>query len=259
MRSFYQGSIFAILFARVLLCFLGIRFFNDFTPVYVILQAGIVECTVRKWIIYMVQEQLWTKFAEKHVLNQHQLEQFKAYYAGIIRANELFNLTAITELSSALAYHFEDSLALENFVSLPTMGTLSDIGSGAGFPCLPLKIKYPHLKLILIEVTNKKIDFLRAIARELYLEDVEVYPLDWRTFLRTTHYDIDLFCSRASLAPEELLRIFRHNCPYRGKTLVYWASEQWQSTATQASYVSRVEEYKIKRVQRKLVFFASPV
>lgn len=202
---------------------------------------------------------LWKDFARKFELSERQLDQFKKFYELICINNELFNLTTITQLKSCLKNHFEDSLALGSVADLASIKLLVDVGSGAGFPGIPLKIKYPHLDVILIEVNNKKIGFLRTVIEELGLTDIEVYPLDWRTFLRTTDCAADIFCARASLQPEELMRLFKPASPYKNARLFYWASEKWEPTKKEAALIESLERhdfsYKVDRKNRILVSF----
>lgn len=99
-------------------------------------------------------------------------EQFRAFYALLLAYNAKFNLTAVTEEEEVFHKHFLDSLAGEGF--LPENARCAEVGSGAGFPSIPLKIVREDLRLTLIESTGKKCDFLRAAVRELDLKNVEV-------------------------------------------------------------------------------------
>lgn len=200
---------------------------------------------------------LWQQFSQKNNLSSEQLLQFQHYYQKLITDNDLFNLTAITQLSAALSYHFEDSLILDQALNIESLTTIADVGTGAGFPALPLKIKYPHLKLVLVEVNHKKVQFLQEVAQELGLENIEISDLDWRTFLRKTDYPIDLFCARASLHPDELLRMFKPSSPYKKAQLVYWASEQWQALEKEALYIKGEYAYHVKHKKRRLIFFSN--
>ena len=122
-----------------------------------------------------------------------------------------------------MQYHFIDSLIVANYIDLTTIKSIADVGTGGGFPGIPLKILYPHLSMTLIEVTEKKIRFLENVVAQLGLSSVEIVNLDWRTFLRKTSSPIDLFVSRASLHSDELLKMFKPSCVYKQATLVYWA------------------------------------
>ena len=199
---------------------------------------------------------LWSAFIERHQLTDQQVNQFRAFYQMLLKTNDIHNLTAITNLEKVLADHFDDSLALANAINISSLSSLGDIGSGGGFPALPLKILYPHLKMVLIEVNNKKIAFLEEVIEHLGLTDVIVDGHDWRNFLRETQYPIELFCARASLQPEELIRMFKPACPYKNASLVYWASRHWEPSARVEPYIKEDHWYTVDEKKRRLVFFS---
>jgi 16S rRNA (guanine527-N7)-methyltransferase len=110
--------------------------------------------------------------------NARQVGQFELYYQELIEWNKKINLTAITDYSSVQVKHFLDSLTItlawpKEEVERPDFNII-DIGTGAGFPGVPLKILFPQPRLVLIEPTIKKIAFLHHIIRKLELENVEV-------------------------------------------------------------------------------------
>jgi 16S rRNA (guanine527-N7)-methyltransferase len=110
--------------------------------------------------------------------NARQVKQFELYYQELIEWNKKINLTAITDYSSVQVKHFLDSLTItlalpEEEVERPDFNII-DIGTGAGFPGVPLKILLPQLRLVLIEPTTKKITYLHHIIRKLELENVAV-------------------------------------------------------------------------------------
>ncbi len=199
-------------------------------------------------------EKLWTGFCDQFSLTPKQLEVFQTFQQMLLAWNEKFNLTAITSLSGILSSHFADSLALALALDLSGDHTIVDVGSGAGFPGIPLKIVYPHLKMILIEVTNKRRQFLHAVIDELGLEDIEVCDLDFRTFVRSTEAQgVDIVLARASLDPVELCRMFSPISAYNKATLVYWAAEDYEMPEKIKKYFSKEVPYTIKRKKRKLV------
>ena len=197
----------------------------------------------------------WLDFKQKYGLTEKQLEQFYSYYKLLVFYNKQFNLTAIVDEQKIIADHFEDSLALVKYYDLKKIKSICDIGAGAGFPGLPLKIFFSNLHLYLIEVNHKKINFLNEVARQLSLYSVETIDLDWRNFLRTTKYDIGLFVSRASLQPEELLRFIKPSSFYKNATLVYWAAKDWIPSEKVRPYIEKDISYTIKNKQRRLIFF----
>lgn len=203
-------------------------------------------------------EQAWKLLKDSYRLSDVQTNQFRTYLDLLLQWNEQINLTAIVQPHQVIIDHFLDSLALNNVVSMESIAAIADVGSGGGFPGIPLKIVYPHLRVILIEVTGKKIAFLRTIIEQLGLEDIEIYTLDWRTYLRKTEDDIDLFVSRASLAPEELLRAFKPSSPYKNARLIYWASKLWQAQPEELRYITQEYEYQIGNKKRKLIVFQNP-
>ncbi len=201
-------------------------------------------------------EVIWNNFAQRQVLSPEHIIKFKHYYDLIIRTNDIHNLTAITDLSRVVTDHFDDSLALRKFIALHELHQIADIGSGAGFPAIPLKIVFPHMALVLIEVNHKKIAFLESVVEQLGLTDVTITDLDWRTFLRKTDFSIDLFCARASVHPDELVRMFKPVSPYKEARLVYWASRHWVAPEKIKSFIEREEWYTVGDKKRRLIFFA---
>ncbi len=109
-------------------------------------------------------------------LSPNQLEQFYTYYQELLEWNQRINLTSITEFRDVQIRHFLDSLTVTLALKQPvnTGFSLIDIGSGGGFPGLPLKIALPAIKLVLLEATAKKAAFLRHLGRKLGLGGVEI-------------------------------------------------------------------------------------
>ncbi|GGN95213.1 16S rRNA (guanine(527)-N(7))-methyltransferase RsmG [Saccharibacillus kuerlensis] len=106
-------------------------------------------------------------------LDEQQLEQFETYYRLLVEWNEKMNLTGITEREQVYEKHFYDSLTLAFYVDMKKVKSLADIGSGAGFPGVPLKIAFPHLKLCIIDSLNKRINFLKAVSEGIGLKNAE--------------------------------------------------------------------------------------
>jgi len=203
----------------------------------------------------------WKQFIDTFSLNQTQEEQFRAYAQALITYNKDHNVTTVTAQDAIISRHFEDSLELSRAIDIFTVNSICDIGTGGGFPGIALKIAFPHLQVTLIEVNKKKVEFLTILATQLNLTHVSFYTQDWRTFLReSTKYTpqpIDLFLSRASLQPEELIRIYLPSSPYKSSKMVYWASKQWQPhTPRITHFIHKVHTYFCNSIERKLIFFA---
>lgn len=106
-------------------------------------------------------------------LTDKQIEQFLIYYELLTEWNSFMNLTAITEYEDVLKKHFVDSVSLIQAVDVRKELTLIDVGTGAGFPGLALKIAYPELKVTLLDSLQKRIQFLDAVIEKLGLEGIE--------------------------------------------------------------------------------------
>ncbi|GGG26782.1 16S rRNA (guanine(527)-N(7))-methyltransferase RsmG [Paenibacillus abyssi] len=105
-------------------------------------------------------------------LTDLQLRQFEDYHRILVEWNEKMNLTGITEKAAVYEKHFYDSLSLAFFTDLNLVRNLADIGSGAGFPSIPLKICFPHLQITIVDSLNKRIQFLQHLCEELKLDHV---------------------------------------------------------------------------------------
>ncbi len=199
-------------------------------------------------------EERWHQFTNQDSLSAEQRDRFKTYAQLLHEWNKKFNITAVADIPSIISHHFQDSLRLAVAIDIAQLSCIVDVGSGGGFPGIPLAIKYPHLKVILIEVNHKKIQFLDAVIEAVQLHDqVTIYDHDWRTFLRTTDFNVDCICARASLQPEELLRMFKPASPYKDVLLVYWASTKWEPSDKVRPFIQEDVTYKVGHKERRLV------
>lgn len=106
-------------------------------------------------------------------ISKLQLEQLDEYYNLLIEWNKVMNLTGITEKKDVYLKHFYDSLTISKIINLNEYNTLCDVGTGAGFPGMVIKILFPNLKVTLVDSLNKRIKFLNEVIKELKLEGIE--------------------------------------------------------------------------------------
>ena len=132
-------------------------------------------------------------------LSEKQLEQFRIYFEMLVEKNKVMNLTGITEWDEVLEKHFLDSISLIRAIDLNQELTVMDMGTGAGFPGLPLKIAFPKLKVTLADSLNKRVNFLQEVIDELKLEGIEAIHGRAEDLARDKKYreQFDLSVSRA--------------------------------------------------------------
>lgn len=105
-------------------------------------------------------------------LSNKQMEQFLLYYERMVEKNKVMNLTAITDFEEVVYKHFLDSLSLIQASIFLGKGNLIDVGTGAGFPGIPLKIVFPDLEVVLLDSLNKRIGFLNEVISGLGLKGI---------------------------------------------------------------------------------------
>lgn len=132
-------------------------------------------------------------------LTDVQKRQFDRYYELLIEWNRVMNLTGITEYDEVNLKHFTDSLTIVRIKDMENVSTLIDVGTGAGFPGIPIKIAFPYIKVTLLDSLNKRIKFLNQVVEELDLEDVVTLHGRAEDYAKKEEYreQFDLCASRA--------------------------------------------------------------
>lgn len=160
-------------------------------------------------------------------LTDQQKFQFERYFELLVEWNEKINLTAITEKEEVYLKHFYDSIApiLQGLIENQEIKLL-DIGAGAGFPSLPMKILYPQLDVTIIDSLNKRINFLQLLAEELDLEGVHFYHGRAEDFAQDKHFraQFDIVTARAVARMQVLSELTIPYLKVGGKLLALKAS-----------------------------------
>lgn len=183
-------------------------------------------------------------------LTDKQKEQFNKYYEMLTDWNEKINLTAITDKDEVWLKHFEDSLSIDKIKDMDQTESVIDVGTGAGFPGLPIKIAYPNIKLTLLDSLDKRIRFLEAVVRELGLTDVTCIHGRAEDFSRSPEYreKYDLCVSRAVAG----LSVLSELCiPFvkPGGSFVAYKSEKAEAEIAEAENALAILNGRIKTTE----------
>ena len=185
---------------------------------------------------------LCKKFNEIGIdLNDDQVSQFKKYYELLVEWNKVMNLTAITEWEEVVSKHFVDSVAITlfsefDFINKVKKGQIIkviDIGTGAGFPGIPLKIVFPELKVTLLDSLNKRVNYLNTVIEELDLKNIIAIHGRAEDYAKKVEYreQYDLCVSRAV---SNLATLSEYCIPYvrEGKFFVPYKSQKLNEEIT---------------------------
>jgi 16S rRNA (guanine527-N7)-methyltransferase len=188
-------------------------------------------------------------------LEDDQVSMVRAYVHLLVKWNQTISLTAVTDLDEILSRHFGESMFAAKLRPVENC-RLADVGTGAGFPGLPLKILIPSLKLTLLESNKKKCAFLNEVVRALGLSDVEVIA-DRFEQLRAESLAFDLVAARALGEFKELLQWSASALKPEGNLLLWLGSEDTTRIATNQDWLWEPAT-KIPDSQRRFILVGRP-
>lgn len=180
-------------------------------------------------------------------LSDQQIQQFLTYYELLIEWNEFMNLTSITEYHDVMKKHFIDSVSLVKAYDVNKKVSVIDVGTGAGFPGLALKIAFPNLKITLLDSLNKRIQFLDHVISTLQLRDIDTQHGRAEDFAKPgkLREKYDLCVSRAVA---NLSTLSEYCLPFvkEGGLFISYKSEKISEESEQASYAIKLLGGSIK-------------
>lgn len=178
---------------------------------------------------------------------KEQLQQLEKFYQLLIEWNQKINLTRITEKEDVYLKHFYDSLTIVKEIELSKVETLCDVGTGAGFPGIVLKIFYPNLKIILIDSLLKRVNYLNEIIKELELKDIKAIHTRGEEY----HETFDVVTARAVANIEKLLKYTMHLVNKNGKLVAMKGNIDEELTEEVKKKISK--KYKIIKINKFLL------
>ena len=180
-------------------------------------------------------------------LTEEQLELLNQFYHLLINWNEKINLTRITEEKDVYLKHFYDSLTIVKVVDLNKKETLCDVGTGAGFPGIVLKIAFPHLKITLLDSLYKRVIYLNEIIKELNLENIKAIDTRGEDYNET----FDVVTARAVANIEKLVTYTMHLVKKEGIFVAMKGNVEEELTNNIQKKIEK--KYKIKNIEKFLL------
>ena len=184
-------------------------------------------------------------------LSKDQEEKFDKYFSMLIETNKMLNLTAITEENEVLIKHFLDSAIPERFI--PKNSKIIDIGSGAGFPALPLKIVRDDLEITMVDSLNKRVNFLNDVIKELNLQKTYAFHSRAEDFAKENRESFDVAVARAVASLDTLVEYL---LPFLkvGGTAVIYKSTKLEDELENAKKAISVLGGKVEKIEKFEIF-----
>lgn len=185
-------------------------------------------------------------------LTQEMLDKLEAYYEMLIEYNKVMNLTGITEKKEVYLKHFYDSLTLNRVINLKQVKTLCDLGSGAGFPGIVLKIVFPEIKITLVDSLNKRITFLNEVIRRLDLKSIDAVSSRIEEYSILHEEEYDVVTARAVAPLNVLLELGSNLIVVNGHFIAMKGNME-----NEPSYINAME--KLNLIEKNKLVFNLPI
>lgn len=193
----------------------------------------------------MTKEQFIAALKELNItLSLEQQQKLDQFYHLLVEWNEKINLTRITSEEDVYLKHFYDSLTIVKVVDLNKVHTLCDVGTGAGFPGIVLKIVFPHLKITLIDSLQKRVNYLNSIIKDLSLNEIEAIHSRGEDY----HEKFDVVTARAVANIEKLLTYTMHLVKNQGVLVAMKANITEELNPDVQQKINR--KYTIKKIEQ---------
>ena len=177
-------------------------------------------------------------------ITEEQLQKLDKFYKLLLEWNEKINLTRIVEKKEVYLKHFYDSLTIVKVINLEEKETLCDVGTGAGFPGIILKIMYPHLKITLIDSLQKRVNYLNEIIKELELDNINAIHVRGEDYKEK----FDIVTSRAVANIEKLVNYTMHLLNKNGVLIAMKGNIENELTKEVQKKLEK--KYKIEKIEK---------
>ena len=180
-------------------------------------------------------------------LSTYQLDKLERFYKLLVEWNNKINLTRIIDKEEVYLKHFYDSLTIVKVIDLNKVETLCDVGTGAGFPGIVLKIFYPHLKITLVDSLQKRVNYLNEVIKELELKDIKAIHVRGEDYKEK----FDVVTSRAVANIEKLTTYTMHLLNKDGVLIALKGNIDEELTEEVKNKISK--KYKIIKIEKFLI------